>query len=106
MPDHERDGRPCDKAAHLWGKAGQRSLARSALIEAAEQLTRASDPVCCSGSAPETQAAVERARLLIEQAEALGEIAVNSYVVRSPETIEDQEQQQWIVGCFSASARK
>jgi class 3 adenylate cyclase len=30
-----------DKAAGLWGKAGQRSLARSALVEAAEQLTRA-----------------------------------------------------------------
>ncbi len=30
-----------EKAARLWGKAGQRSLARSALVEAAEQLTRA-----------------------------------------------------------------
>ncbi|MFZ2138988.1 MAG: adenylate/guanylate cyclase domain-containing protein, partial [Xanthobacteraceae bacterium] len=30
-----------EKAAALWGKAGQRSLARSALVEAAEQLTRA-----------------------------------------------------------------
>jgi predicted ATPase len=30
-----------ERAAGLWGKAGQRSLARSALIEAAEQLTRA-----------------------------------------------------------------
>jgi predicted ATPase len=30
-----------EKAANLWGKAGQRSLARSALAEAAEQLTRA-----------------------------------------------------------------
>jgi predicted ATPase len=30
-----------EKAAGLWGKAGQRSLARSALVEAAEQLTRA-----------------------------------------------------------------
>ncbi len=33
-----------EKAAGLWGKAGQRSLARSALVEAAEQLTRALDP--------------------------------------------------------------
>ena len=32
-----------EKAAALWGKAGQRSLARSALVEAAEQLTRALD---------------------------------------------------------------
>jgi predicted ATPase len=30
-----------EKAARLWGKAGQRSLARSAIVEAAEQLTRA-----------------------------------------------------------------
>jgi predicted ATPase len=30
-----------EKAAGLWGNAGQRSLARSALVEAAEQLTRA-----------------------------------------------------------------
>ena len=30
-----------EKAAGLWGKAGQRSLARSALVEAVEQLTRA-----------------------------------------------------------------
>ena len=30
-----------EKAAGLWGKAGQRSLARSALVEAVAQLTRA-----------------------------------------------------------------
>jgi predicted ATPase len=30
-----------EKAAGLWGKAGQRSLARSALVEAVEQLGRA-----------------------------------------------------------------
>ena len=30
-----------EKAASLWGKAGQRSLERSALVEAAEQFTRA-----------------------------------------------------------------
>ena len=88
-----------EKAAGLWGKAGQRSLERSALVEAVEQLTRALAPDCdlarnaraasradqASGrahnpthavkgyAAPETKAAVERARLLIEQAEALGE---------------------------------
>ena len=87
------------KAAGLWGKAGQRSLARSALVEAAEQLTRALDQIATltatpalrrqqiklqvalitplmyvkGYAAPETKAAVERARLLIEQAEALGE---------------------------------
>src|SRR6516225_8501199 len=34
-----------EKAAELWGKAGQRSLARSALVEAAEQLKRALDQI-------------------------------------------------------------
>jgi class 3 adenylate cyclase/predicted ATPase len=88
-----------EKAAGLWGKAGQRSLERSALAEAAEQLTRAlsqiaalpTTPALRRGqiklqvaiitplmhvkgyAAPETKAAVERARLLIEQAEVLGE---------------------------------
>ena len=88
-----------EKAAGLWGKAGQRSLERSALVEAAEQLSRALDQVATLPStsalrreqiklqvalitpllhmkgyaAPETKAAVEQARLLIDQAEALGE---------------------------------
>ena len=88
-----------EKAAGLWGKAGQRSLARSALAEAAEQFTRALDQIATlpatpalrreqiklqvaliiplmhvkGYAAPETKAAMERARLLIEQAEALGE---------------------------------
>jgi class 3 adenylate cyclase/predicted ATPase len=87
------------KAARLWGKAGQRSLARSALIEAAGQLTRALDQIAAlpatpelrrdqiklqvallnplmhtkGFAAPETKAAIERAHLLIEQAEARGE---------------------------------
>ena len=34
-----------EKAAGLWGKAGQRSLDRSALVEAAEQFTRALDQI-------------------------------------------------------------
>jgi class 3 adenylate cyclase/predicted ATPase len=88
-----------EKAAFLWGKAGQRSLARSALVEAAEQLRRALDQIATLPStpvlrgeqiklqialvnalmhvkgyaAPEPKAAVEQARQFIEQAEALGE---------------------------------
>ena len=88
-----------EKAAGLWGKAGQQSSARSALVEAIEQLTRALAQIASMTAtpalrreqirlqvalitpvihakgyaAPETKAAVERARLLIEQAEALGE---------------------------------
>jgi predicted ATPase len=88
-----------EKAAELWGKAGQRSLARSALVEAVEQLTRALAQTATLPTTPElrrqeiklqvalitplihvkgyaateAKAAVERARLLIEHAEAVGE---------------------------------
>jgi class 3 adenylate cyclase/predicted ATPase len=88
-----------EMAAGLWGKAGQRSLARSALVEAAEQLTNALDQIASlpptpalrreqiklqvalintlfhvkGYAAPETKAAVEQARLLIEQAKTMGE---------------------------------
>jgi class 3 adenylate cyclase len=88
-----------EKAAGLWGKAGQRSLGRSALIEATTQLNRALTQIATlSGtpslrreqikfqvalantmmhtkgfSAPDTIACLDQARLWIEQAEALGE---------------------------------
>ena len=88
-----------EKAAGLWGKAGQRSLERSALVEALEQLTQAIGQIASLAptpalrreeiklqvalitpllhvkgyAAPETRAAAERANLLIEQAKALGE---------------------------------
>ena len=84
-----------EAAIEWWGKAGQRSLERSAFVEAAEQLTRALGQIATLPStpalrreeiklqvalitplihingfaAPETKAAVERAHLLIEQAE-------------------------------------
>ena len=88
-----------EKAAGLWGKAGQRSLARSALIEAAAQLTRALAQIAAlpgtvdlrreqiklqvglanalmhtkGYAAPETKASLDQACSLIERAEALGE---------------------------------
>jgi tetratricopeptide (TPR) repeat protein len=88
-----------ERAADLWGKAGQRSLQRSALVEAAEQLTRALAQIETLPTTPalrrkqielqvalitplmhtkgyaahETKAAAERARMLIERAETLGE---------------------------------
>ena len=96
---HYTDAGLTDEAAHFWGKAGLRSLERSALVEAIGQLTRALDQIAdlpatpalrreqinlqvalitplihVKGyAAPETRAAAERARLLIERAEALGE---------------------------------
>jgi class 3 adenylate cyclase/predicted ATPase len=88
-----------EKAALLWGRAGQRSLARSALVEAVAQFTHALNQIATlpatpalrreqiklqvalitplvhvkGYAAPETKAAAEQARLLIEQADALGE---------------------------------
>jgi predicted ATPase len=88
-----------EKATGYWGKAGQRSLARSALAEAVAQLTRALDQIATLPATPalrreeiklqvalitplmyvkgysaaESKMAIERARLLIEQAEAFGE---------------------------------
>jgi predicted ATPase len=88
-----------EKAAGLWGKAGQRSLERSALVEAVAQFTRALDQVASLPATPaqrreqiklqvglanavyhtkgftavETKAAFNQARAMIEQAEALGE---------------------------------
>ena len=41
-----------EKAAGLWGKAGQRSLARSALVEAAAQLTRALEQIATLPGTP------------------------------------------------------
>ena len=97
-----------EKAAGLRGKAGQRSLARSALVEAVTQLARALDQIATlpatpdlrreqielrvalitplmhvkGFAAPETNAAVEP-RLLIEQAETLGEAPENPVLLFS-----------------------
>ena len=88
-----------EKAAVLWGKAGQRSLARSALLEAEALLTRALAEIAALPGAPalrreqinlqvalvntlmhsrgyaaaETKASLDRARALLERAEALRE---------------------------------
>ena len=40
------------EAAGLWGKAGQRSLERSALVEAVEQFTRALDQIATLPATP------------------------------------------------------
>jgi predicted ATPase len=88
-----------EKSLELWGKAGERSLTRSALAEAIEQINRALDQIATlpgtpalrrkqiklqvaiitpllhvKGHAdPEAKTAVERAHLLIQLSEALGE---------------------------------
>jgi class 3 adenylate cyclase/predicted ATPase len=88
-----------EKAARLWGKAGQQSLTRSAFIEAVAQFTRALTQFAtlpataalrraridaqvglgnalidtAGHAAPETKSAFRRARDLMKQAEELGE---------------------------------
>jgi class 3 adenylate cyclase/predicted ATPase len=88
-----------EKAAGLWGKAGLRSAARSALVEAAAQLTRALDQIASLPATPalrhaqiklqiavtstlwllkgpaawETISAAEQARRFIQQAKELEE---------------------------------
>jgi class 3 adenylate cyclase/predicted ATPase len=99
MARHCAEAGDIEKAAALWGKAGQRSAERSALVEAAQQLRCALDLIATlpgtpalrreeiklqvelitpllhvrGYAAPETRAAVDRARLLMEQAEEIGE---------------------------------
>jgi class 3 adenylate cyclase/tetratricopeptide (TPR) repeat protein len=96
---HATEAGQIEKAAYLWGRAGQRSLNRSALVEAAAQITQALDQIATlpatptlrreqiklqvalitplihvkGYAAPETKAAAQQARLLIERAEAFGE---------------------------------
>jgi class 3 adenylate cyclase/predicted ATPase len=90
-----------EKAANLWGRAGQQSLARSALVEAETQLTRALTQIATLPETPtlrreqikfqigranaqmqtkgyaarDTKESLEQARTLIERAEALAEPA-------------------------------
>jgi class 3 adenylate cyclase/predicted ATPase len=96
-----------EKAANLWGEAGQRSLERSALVEATAQFTQGLDLIARLPATPalrreqiklqvalitplihvkghaaaETKAAVERARFLIEQSESLGEPLEDSLIL-------------------------
>jgi predicted ATPase len=88
-----------EAAIEWWGRAGQQSLERSALVEATEQFTRALAQIAALAStptlrgqqikfqvgltnalmhtkgraAPETKATVDQARSLINKVEALGE---------------------------------
>ena len=49
---HYTEAALIEKAAALWGKAGQRSLERSALVEAIEQFTRALDQIATLPATP------------------------------------------------------
>ena len=58
-----------EKSAGLWGKAGQRSLARSALVEALEQLSRALSQIAILFETPALRR--EQIRLQVELANTL-----------------------------------
>ena len=98
-----------EKAASLWGKAGRRSLGRSAFVEATEQFARALSQLetlpptsalrreqiklqvaiinplghVKGYAASETKGAVDRARVLIKEAEALREHLEDSLLLFS-----------------------
>jgi DNA-binding winged helix-turn-helix (wHTH) protein/predicted ATPase len=99
LAHHYTEAGLIEKSSRLWGKAGQISLTRSALKEAATQLTRALTQIemlpgtatlrreqiklqialatalmhTKGYAAPETRAALDCARLLVERAQDLGE---------------------------------
>jgi predicted ATPase len=99
LAHHYTEAGLIEKAAMLWGQAAQRSLARSALVEATGQFTRALAQIASlpgtaalrreqiklqvalanalmhtkGYAAPETKESLDQARSLIERAEALGE---------------------------------
>jgi tetratricopeptide (TPR) repeat protein len=99
LAHHYTEAGLVEKAASLSGKAGQRSLERSALAEATAHFTRALDQISTltatpelrreqikfqvdlvnalmhlkGYAAPEAKTALEQARLFIERAQALGE---------------------------------
>ena len=96
-----------EKSAAFWAKAGRRSVERSAFAEAIAQLSRALDQIATlpatpalrqeeielqvaiinplmnleGYSSPAAKAATERARVLIERAEALGEPLENPFLL-------------------------
>ena len=65
-----------EQAASLWGKAGQRSLERSALVEAAEQITRALDQI----AAMPAKSALRREEIKLEVALANALMHVEGYM--------------------------
>ena len=109
MAYHFTEAGLIEKAVLFWEKVGLRSLARSALVEAVTQLTRALDliatlpssatvrgeqiklqimliqPLCQTKGygSPESQAAVNRAGELISTSERLGDVSESSSLLFS-----------------------
>ena len=107
LAHHCTEAGQIEKAAALWGKAGQRSLGRSAFVETVAQITRAITQMTAlpatpslhrqqiecqialayalmstkGMAAPETMAALEQARSFIKRAEALDEPTGNQQLL-------------------------
>ena len=80
LAHHSTEAGQIEKAVGLWGKAGQRSLERSALVEAAEQFTRAVDLITTVPATP----ALRRAQINFQAALITPLIHVKGYA--APET--------------------
>ena len=70
-----------EKAADLWGKAGLRSLERSAQVEAAEQLARALDQITTLFPTPALRCEQIRLQVALIQMSALRFLARNMSVM-------------------------
>jgi hypothetical protein len=69
-----------EKAADFWGKAGQRSLARSALVEAMEQITQATDQIATLPTTP----ALRREQIRLQVALITPLLHVKGYAAPEP----------------------
>src|SRR5262249_56753118 len=86
---HWTEAGQIEKAAGLWGKAGQRSLARSALVEAAEQLTRALDQIATLPGTPVVRS--EQIKLQVALVNAL--MHVKGYAAPEPKAAVERARQ-------------
>jgi class 3 adenylate cyclase len=80
-----------EKAVGLWGKAGQRSLARSALVEAAEQLGRALAQITELPSTP----ALRREEIRVQVGLAMALMYTKGYA--APEAIASFDQARLLI---------
>ena len=84
-----------EKAASLWGKAGQRSLERSALVEAVAQLTRALDQIATLPATP----ALRREQIKLQ-------VALITPSCMSKGMVRQKPKRRWSGHACSSSKRK
>ena len=86
---HSTEAGLIEKAAAFWGEAGQRSLARSALVEAVEQLTRALDQIATLPSTP----ARRREQIKLQVALITPHMHVKGYAAPEPKAAAQRARQ-------------